>query len=230
MIGISQSGAGPDVAAVLEEAQKVGCETLAITNVEGSLVTRFANIVLNLEAGEEKSVAATKTYTASLLGAFMLVRVLDPSLPFALTELPGQEWFQICRDAADNLYSPLMGTGPFFSVGRGFSFSTANEVAIKLMECALIPCHAYSSADFQHGPKALAGEGSVILDFTGGLEDTLRQPAKFIQPPRPTRTVSDPLLPFWQIPFGQLMALRLARAKGLDPDHPKYIQKVTETL
>ncbi|MFX7167381.1 SIS domain-containing protein, partial [Acinetobacter baumannii] len=76
------------VSAILEEAQKVGCETLAITNVAGSRLTHDANITLNLEAGEERSVAATTTYTASLLAVFMLVRVLDPSLPFSLAELP----------------------------------------------------------------------------------------------------------------------------------------------
>lgn len=230
VIGISQSGAGPDVSAVLEEAQKAGCETLAITNVEGSRLTQHANILLHLGAGEEKSVAATKTYSASLLAAFMLVRVLDPSMPFASTELPGKDWFDTCRAHAETYYSEMLGAGPFFSVGRGFSFSTANEVAIKLMECALIPCHAYSSADFQHGPKALAGLGSVILDFTNGLAQTLHQPTTFILPPTPTRIVSDPLLPFWQIPFGQWMALRLARERGLDPDRPQYIQKVTETI
>lgn len=229
VIGISQSGAGPDVSAILEEAQKVGCETLAITNVAGSRLTHYANITLNLEAGEERSVAATKTYTASLLAVFMLVRVLDPSLPFSLAELPTREWFDACREEAELRASSLLGTGPFFSVGRGFSFSTANEAAIKLMECALIPCHAYSSADFQHGPKALAGVGSVIVDFTTTLADSLRQPATFIVPPSPSRTVSDPLIPFWQIPFGQWLALSSARAKSLDPDHPQYIQKVTET-
>lgn len=230
VVGISQSGAGPDVSAVLEEAQKAGCETLAITNVEGSRLTQHANIVLPLEVGEEKSVAATKTYTASLLAAFMLVRVLDPSMQFAAAELPRADWFERCRMATEKVLEPFDGAGPFFSVGRGFSFSTANEVAIKLMECALVPCHAYSSADFQHGPKALAGAGSVILDFTGSLEASLQQPATFILPPQLTRSVSDPLQPFWHIPFGQWLALNLARRRGLDPDHPQFIQKVTETI
>jgi glucosamine--fructose-6-phosphate aminotransferase (isomerizing) len=121
-----------------------------------------------------------------------------------------------------------------FALGRGFGFSTAQEAALKLMECALIPCKAYSSADFEHGPKALAGYGSAAISFDGPMPDLVEQGCQIIEAPRPplnsAGSIDGILNPIWDIVFGQWLALLSARARGLDPDDPRHIQKVTQTL
>jgi glucosamine--fructose-6-phosphate aminotransferase (isomerizing) len=121
-----------------------------------------------------------------------------------------------------------------FSLGRGFGFSTAQESALKLMECALIPCKAYSSADFEHGPKALAGHGSAAICFDGPKPDLAAQGCEILVAPTAPITrageIEGILSPVWDIIFGQWLALTSARARGLNPDDPRHIQKVTQTL
>jgi glucosamine--fructose-6-phosphate aminotransferase (isomerizing) len=227
VVGVSQSGAAPDVSEVLSVAREEGHFTLAITNEPDSRLAASAEHCLVLGTGEERSVAATKTYTASLLALHQLVAALDPSLPSPA--LPTDAWVAECLGAAQENSGILVRCQPLFTIGRGYSFATACEAAIKLMECALIPCKAYSSADFQHGPKALAAEGSAIVDFTGELSGVLDQPTEFVSVPLPPPEVSSEVAPIWQIVFGQWLALLSARARGLDADHPRFIRKVTAT-
>ena len=166
-VGISQSGAAPDVAEVLAHLRSQGHDTLAIANTPGSRITESAEHALLLHAGVEKSVAATKTYTTTLLALYELVRVLGGDLP--APELPGSEWMEQCRTAADDAVGPLLRSRILFALARGYSFCTANESALKLMECALLPCKSYSTADFEHGPRALAGHGSAAIVYGADL-------------------------------------------------------------
>jgi glutamine---fructose-6-phosphate transaminase (isomerizing) len=234
-VGISQSGAAPDVAEVLGHLREQGHDTLAITNTPDSRITNTAEHTVLLEAGGERSVAATKTYTATLLALYELVRALGGSLP-APDDLPGEEWLGSCAAAAEEGVGPLLRSQILFALARGYSFCTAQESALKLMECALLPCKSFSSADFEHGPKALAGHGSAAIVYGDELPYLTPQGCLVVQAPSITAEagkhegVEAAMAPIWEIFFGQWLALFAARARGLDPDDPQHIQKVTETL
>jgi glucosamine--fructose-6-phosphate aminotransferase (isomerizing) len=118
-------------------------------------------------------------------------------------------------------------------LARGFGYGTALETALKLMECALIPCKPFSSADFEHGPKALAGYGSCAICYDGPKPALSAQGCDIVvSPDLPSHAGAFDAIfaPFWDIVFGQWLALSCARARGLNPDDPRHIQKVTETL
>jgi glucosamine--fructose-6-phosphate aminotransferase (isomerizing) len=228
-VGISQSGAAPDVAEVLSSLRDEGHFTLGITNTPGSRLTREAEFTLLLNAGEERSVAATKTYTSSLLALYLTTRAMDAHLPDPASLLPDSAWVETARSSAQEAAQALLASdGPLFALGRGYGFSTAQETALKLMECALLPCKSYSSADFEHGPKALAGPGSVAISFDGPKPDLAAQGCRIVE--APVAPVPEEIRPLWDVIFGQRLALDAARARGLDPDDPQHIQKVTETL
>ncbi len=122
---------------------------------------------------------------------------------------------------------PVLRCSNLFSLARGYEFCTAQESALKLMECALLACKAYSVADFEHGPKALAGYGSAAIVYGEDCENLQKQGCIVVRAPH---SIDGPLSPIWDILFGQWLALTAARARGLNPDDPQHIQKVTETL
>lgn len=227
-VGISQSGSAPDVSEMLAMMREEGHATLAITNTEGSRLTKEAEFSIMLGAGKENSVAATKTYSASLLALYQLVRVLGGELPAPEGRLPSDNWVNEALNAAQGFSGPLLRSTPTFSLARGYSFCTALETALKLMECALVPCKAYSTADFEHGPKALAGHGSAAIVYGEAAQGLADQGCRILQ--APASQAPDALKPIWDIIFGQWLALCAARAHGLNPDKPDHIQKVTETL
>jgi len=231
-VGISQSGAAPDVAEVLTALREDGHTTVAITNTAGSRLTQEAETSVLLEAGLERSVAATKTYSASLLALYELVRALGAPIPAPLEFLPTDEWADRTLAAASEQSGTVVRSQPVFSLGRGFGFSTAQETALKLMECALIPCKAYSSADFEHGPKALAGHGSAAIAFDGPKPELAKQGCEILEAPAALGDdpATEALVPMWDVFYGQWIALSAARARGLNPDDPRHIQKVTQTL
>jgi glucosamine--fructose-6-phosphate aminotransferase (isomerizing) len=226
-IGISQSGEAPDVSEVLVAAREGGHATLAITNHPGSRVAKSADHVLPLDVGEELAVAATKTYTASLLAGYQLVRALGADLPDPSASLPDPEWIELCKTAASASLGPLLRFPTLFSLGRGYSFSSAEETALKLMECALLPSKSYSVADFEHGPKALAGWGTAAIVYGEVPASLAESAATLVRPPAES---DGPLGPMREIVFGQYLALFAARARGLDPDRPENLTKVTRTL
>jgi glucosamine--fructose-6-phosphate aminotransferase (isomerizing) len=225
-IGISQSGAAPDVAEVLAALREDGHATLAITNTPDSRITKEAEHTLLLDAGPEQSVAATKTYTASALALYEVVRALGAELP--VPYLPDEAWIERAYAAAEGSRGLVVRSNPVFSLGRGYGFSTAHESALKLMECALIPCKAYSTADFEHGPKALAGYQSAAISYDGPKPELAAQGCTII--PAPEAPAHETIRPIWDVIYGQWMALLAARARGLNPDVPQHIQKVTQTL
>lgn len=223
-IGISQSGAAPDVSEVIEHVRRQGHATLAITNTSDSRLAKAAEHTLCLGVGKESSVAATKTYSASLLALYQLVRamggsLLDPQLPDGNTVQDAQLW------ATKNL-GPFMRSQSVFSLARGYRFASAFETALKLMECALMPCKAYSTADFEHGPKALAIHGTATLLFGDAPESIRHSGTSLVSAPI---APDGPCAPFFDAIAGQCLALHAARARGLDPDSPVGLTKVTET-
>ena len=229
-IGISQSGAAPDVAEVLGYMKDQGHTTLAITNTAESRLTTVATKSLLLNCGAEESVAATKTYTSTLLALYQLVRALGGSLPSPT--LPDDAWIQSSHDIAQGFSGPLNRCNPVFAIARGYGFSTALETALKLMECALVPCKAYSAADFEHGPKALAGHGSAAISYFGALPGLRDQGCEILEVDRPLARTDElePIYPVWDIIVGQWLALHVARSRGLDPDKARHLSKVTKTL
>lgn len=225
-IGISQSGAAPDVSEVTASMREAGHPTLGITNTPGSRLTEAAEHSLTLDVGEERSIAATKTYTASLLAVVQLVRALGAELPDPKSSLPTDECVEGVRQMAENHAGLIVRSNPVFALGRGYGFCTALETALKLMECALIPAKSYSTADFEHGPKALAAHGSACILYGQAPPDAGTTDAEIVHFPGD----DEPYSPIRDIVFGQWLALLTARARGLDPDRAPRLSKVTKTL
>jgi glutamine---fructose-6-phosphate transaminase (isomerizing) len=256
VIGISQSGASPDVVGVVAAARRQGVPTVAITNTPGSPLATAAEHAIDLLAGPELAVAATKTYTAELTAIAMLsVGLLGEAAAFdALDTVPGaiEQALETEGDAARAAASraPISGC---VVLGRGFEYATARELALKLKELARVIADPYSSADFQHGPLALVEPGFPVLAVApsgaaaAGLlellatlrndhgadlivisdrDDALGLAAAGLALPA---GLPDWLMPIVSIVPGQLLALHLARAKGHDPDSPRHIRKVTLT-
>jgi glucosamine--fructose-6-phosphate aminotransferase (isomerizing) len=255
VIGISQSGASPDIVSVVEEGRRQGALTLAITNTPGSPIADAAEGAIHLQAGEEQSVAATKTYTTSLVAVAALSAALaqDEERARALAAIPDAA--QQVLDRAEAILEAVERYRYMEScviVGRGYNYATAFEIALKLKELTYTLADPYSSADFQHGPVALVEhgfpvmaivpEGATAEEMTGLLQQMRDRATETI--------VLSPLVdalalahtplalpagvPEWLSPIvavipGQIFALGLAEAKGLDPDHPRGLRKVTLT-
>jgi glucosamine--fructose-6-phosphate aminotransferase (isomerizing) len=224
-VAISQSGESPDVRAIVEQMNRQGHDTLAITNTPGSPLAQEAKFDLCLGVGDEMSIAATKTYTASLLAAHLLARRLGAMSGMPM--VPSREWLDECDAAAEESVDAVLNAQVVIALARGFSFATAQETALKLIECARIPCKSYSTADFAHGPKAIAGPGTVAIVFGEApviLEET---GCAVIMPPD---AGDGPDAPIREVVFSQFLALHAARRKGLDPDSAPNLSKVTRTL
>lgn len=240
VIGISQSGESPDVVAVLEEGRRQGAPTVAITNEGGSKLARAAELVLPLEAGPEVSVPASKTYTASLLAMALISQALDPDPAFdaALDRVPEAITRALEREPqVEALVPPLIGPRAIV-LGRGFNFSTAEEIALKLSETSYVLARAWSVADFEHGPIAVVEAGLPVVLIDGGglvaadLESVrARLEAKGCQVLHlyDVSGLPEELTPIPLAVLGQLLAHDVAAARGFDPDRPRTIQKVTRT-
>lgn len=225
VIGISQSGAGPDVSEVLGQLRRQGHLTLAVTNTAGSRLTQEAEHTILLDAGTEHAVAATKSYLTSLLALHEIVRAAGGNLEAPQT--PTAEWVASCRAAAERDLGALLRSSLSFSLARGYNFCTAHETALKMVECALLPCKAYSTADFAHGPKALATHGTAAIVYGETPENLAETGTLILQAPQSDKGTSAPM---WDVIYGQWLALLAARARGLDPDRPVGLSKVTMTL
>jgi len=254
-VGLSQSGRSPDIVAVLEAARADGSPTLAITNDTSSPLAGVADHVVALHAGAERSVAATKTYVTSLAALALLSAHLGGGgdLVAGLRAVPDLLARAIAgaRAAVDALAdpAPLAST---LTVGRGYNYATAFEVALKIRELTGGGAVAYSSADLLHGPVASVGPGSPVLlvaptgvvsadlaELAGSLRDRGARLAVIADDPALLAAADDPLplppgtpeelSPLVAVVPGQLLAARLAAAAGIDVDRPLGLAKVTET-
>jgi len=256
VVGISQSGESPDLVAVVEEGRRQGCPTLAVTNVAGSPLAVVADHTIVLRAGQERSIAATKTYTAQLTALAMLSTAIaqDGEWKRQLADVPGfvAAAHDVDRGAVLAAAATLKDAGHGVVLGRGFNFATAFEAALKAKELAYVAVEPYSSADFQHGPIALIDTGfaAVVINAAGAVsgevEDLLRaicergaRPVVISNLPSSLALAAAPIpipagMPEWLSPIaaivpGQLLAFHLSRLRGFDPDQPRGLKKVTKT-
>lgn len=170
LVGISQSGQSPDIVSVLEEGKRQGQPTLAITNDPGSPLAQAADFLLDLQIGEERAVAATKTYTAELTAIAMLSAAMTAVMTGeeeawqTLAQVPG--WAsQVLKNEAEIARTArrYRDMRQCVVLGRGYNYATAFEWALKLEELTYVLAYPYSPADFQHGPIALLESGFPVL-------------------------------------------------------------------
>ena len=255
VIGISQSGTGPDVTQVINNAAAQGALTIAVTNSPDSPLAQTARYCLALDAGLERSVAATKTYTAELtaLAALTAHWAQNDTLYTELAQLPEHMAAVLAN------IEPLTARAERFrfmtrcvTLARGFNYATAFEIALKLKELTYIVTEPYSSADFRHGPKALieadfpaiaiAPSGAIYADMLSLLHEIKTRGADLTvisdqQAALDLAALPIPLptdLPEWLSPIvavvpGQWLAMAVASAKGITLDAPRAITKVTNT-
>jgi glucosamine--fructose-6-phosphate aminotransferase (isomerizing) len=257
VIGISQSGRSPDIVSVIETSRQQGQPTLAITNAPASPLARAAEWVIDLQAGEEKAVAATKTYTTSLVALALLSAAISADRQSAADLGKVPLWMQsTLSQTADNLskierYTYITRSAV---IGRGFNYSTAFEAALKIKELTRIVTEPYSSADFLHGPISVLEAGFrfplLVIAPSGKTQKDLENFIATIKDRNAAAVVvsdhADMLaqadvpmrlpagIPEWLSPMvaiipAQMMALQLTLARGLDPDQPVGLKKVTET-
>lgn len=256
VIGISQSGRSPDIVAVVEEGRRQGAPTVALTNDAASPLAERADHVVDLRAGPELATAATKTYTTELLAVALLSAALDPPSAGESRDLAGLPGLIATALAAEpdarDLAAAHAGRQRAVVLGRGFSYASAREWALKLQEMALVAAMPYSAADFEHGPLALAEPGLPVLAVAPSGPELEAQVALLarlkenhgarllvISDASAARDIDEGLalpdgIPPWLAPIveilpAQLYAYHLTVARGLDPEHPRTINKVTET-
>ena len=249
-IAISQSGKSPDLVRTAEAAKAGGAYVIALVNVTASPLAELADTVVPLHAGPEKSVAATKSYIASLSAVLQLVAywAKDDALKQTLATLPAklrQAWEQDWIPAVET----LQGARNFFVVGRGAGFGIALEAALKFKETCGLHAEAYSAAEVKHGPMAIVNAGFPVLVFSqndetrAGVEDIVHdfaaRNAKVMTAgftldgtiTLPTVSDADAVIePVLFIQSFYKMANALSVARGYNPDEPPHLNKVTETV
>jgi glucosamine--fructose-6-phosphate aminotransferase (isomerizing) len=258
VVALSQSGRTPDVVEYTRRAREHGAPTFAITNDEGSELAAVAETTLPLAAGPERSVAASKTYVNQLAALALLAgaaagrvdELADGLTTVARTlrdALPSLE-AETARVAAAFAY-----VGRMYVIGRGTEFATAREIALKLTETCRVAAEPLTATDFVHGPIAAVDplfpvwtiatrdaslpavkeaaarvkDAGAMLVASGDAADEIAGAAfRLTVPPAPQPLLS----PLLSVVAGQLFAASLARAKGLDPDRPERLTKVTLAL
>lgn len=257
VLGISQSGAATDVIEVLNRARESGALTACITNEMDSDLARAAEFPLQISAGEELGIAATKTYTGSLALLALLSTALDDSRPERLEHLRRAanaiERSLRLDDAIHHLVQQYRDMTNCVILGRGFNQATAAETALKLTETSYVSAQSFSAADFLHGPIAqiaagfpcllFAPEGKAFAPMVAVAEKLRAQhpalisfahDAAFLAGSETAVRVPD-AVPEWVSPLvyivaGQLFAYWLAVERGNNPDAPRGLTKVTQTV
>ncbi|GGP88171.1 SIS domain-containing protein [Streptomyces roseolilacinus] len=253
VITVSQSGGSPDLVASTRAAREAGAITLAVTNNPDSPLAAVSEYHVDVLAGPEKALPATKTYTASLLALYLFVEGLaggDGSAARALPDLAARILAR--QDEVRALAARYRFAERMVITSRGYGYPTAKEAALKLMETSYIPALSYSGADLLHGPLAMVDNVSpVIAVVTGGRGGEALQPVLdrlrgrgadlFVVGPRaqveaasagfvlPVDGLPEELQPILEILPLQLLAYEVTIARGQDPDAPRALAKVTET-
>lgn len=250
-IAISQSGRSPDLLTAVEAHKRAGAYVVALVNDEDSPLAALADTLLPLKAGPEKSVAATKSYIASLAGLAAIAAAWagDEALETALSDLPEllKKAFNLDWSAA---LPVLQAARNLFVIGRGYGLAVAQEAALKLKETCALHAEAFSSAEVRHGPMAIVGDGFPILalatvdtagegvrevasefaergaavllaDAAGPLDGAIHMPSL---------TTAPALEPILLIQSFYRLANAVSLARGLNPDTPPHLNKVTRTL
>jgi len=251
-LAISQSGASPDLVRVMATARTGGAMRIAIINTPDSKLAQQAEWVLPQRAGTERAVAATKTFVLTLVSLVRLVAawIQDTALAESLQHLPDRLHTALTCDWSPALPVLAAADRGAYVIGRGPGLAIASEAALKLKEIANLHAEAVSAAEVQHGPRAVADGGFPVLAFAlddPGGQDTRARAAEFaaagvpvclaacapagigmhLPLPPPLHPLLDPIpaiVAFYQF------AEALARRRGLDPDRPRGLRKVTETI
>ncbi len=249
-IAISQSGKSPDIVAMAENARRGGSLTVALTNVIASPLAKACDLALDISAGPELSVAATKTYVNSVVAALLLIMGMTKdrnlaeamhSLPDALAAAIRVDWSPLC--------AALEGRSSLYILGRGPGYAIACEAALKFKETSGMHAEAYSSAEVMHGPVSIVGEGFPVLALAArdkaelgiaAIADQLvGQGARvFATSDKVTRASALPFAATGHPLTDALVQIAsfygfvemLARQRGFDPDEPRHLRKVTETI
>ncbi|WP_251976817.1 SIS domain-containing protein [Salinicola avicenniae] len=249
-LAISQSGASPDLVATQQALAGGGARTLALVNANESPLAAASDSALSLQAGEERSVAATKSFLATLSASAHLIAAWAENddlleaiqrLPTRLEQAASMEW-----QAA---VTALVETDRLLVVGRGAGLAVAQEAALKFKETCSLQAEAFSAAEVRHGPMALIEPGYPVLVFAppGPEQRGLLELAAWLEsvgarvlvaadagvPRRHLPLIDaghDDLQALSVIQSFYLMAAQLAQARGQNPDHPRHLQKVTRTL
>jgi glutamine---fructose-6-phosphate transaminase (isomerizing) len=249
VLGISQSGASPDVVAVLAAAQAQGCVTVAVTNDPASPMAAAATHVIALQTGEEQSVAATKTYTTSLAAAAALAAGIagDAEKTRELAGVPDALRRQLARlGGIDEAADAAADWSRLAVIGRGANYATAFEAALKIKELAGVAAEPASPADFLHGPVAMLDPGFPVLaimpsgpagaairDVLAAAHERDADVTVIGDAPGERQLAVEPV-PEWLSPLcavipAQLLAVGAAERRGVDVDRPVGLQKVTRT-
>lgn len=263
VVGVSQSGASTDVNVCLEAARDQGAMTLGVTNESGSPLAGLVDEVFPVLAGPELSVAATKTYTGQMLAFYLLARALGGAIDSErLRAIPETvEAFLVLRTDVRQLSERYRFMERAVVLARGLNYANALELSLKLMETCYVTAERFSTADFRHGPIALAERDFPVFlwappgPMAAGAEAIVKKLRELeaetvVMAPNgsaalkgATRSIVLPSIPgesdarpadlYSPIPYiipGQLFAATLAVQKGIDPDRPRTLRKVTKTL
>ena len=251
VVAVSQSGGSPDLVSFVDMARDRGAATLTLTNAGDSSLARAADEVVDIAAGAETAVAATKTYTGELLA---LAALFGPDDVVArLPELPdlAREVLDAAADPVAELASAYRFVTRLITSGRGYSSASASEAALKLMETSYVSAQGMSSADLLHGPVAVLDESVPLLCFASQGPDAAEL-ADLVAlagsrgvdvdvigdgtvagrrlPPLLPAGVAPELRPVLEILPAQLLAAETAVGRGIDPDAPRGLHKVTRTF
>jgi glucosamine--fructose-6-phosphate aminotransferase (isomerizing) len=255
VVGISQSGEGTDINLVLEAAKRQGGYTVGITNEKNSPLAKLVDDVFLVHAGRQQSVAATKTYTGQLMVFYLLAAALGTDVTIeSVSEIPDRvkEALKLLSELRE-LVERYRYMDHCVVVGRGINYGNAFEFSLKLMETCYVIAERFSAADFLHGPIALIERDfpafifmppgptfQSMRDLTQRLRKLRAEVVAITGPgtsiPAATRVIRVPgKIPeiYTPIPYivpGQLFAALLAEIKGLDPDKPRSLNIVTQTV
>lgn len=252
VVGISQSGQSPDLLAVVAEGRSRGRPTIAITNDPNSPLAAIADTVVPLGAGPERAVAATKTYTATLLAVAEIAAAMAGSSERDSDLLAVPEAVAGTLETEKEIRSSASNVGPIRDcvvLGRGFNYATAFEWALKLQEMAYVLAHPFSTADFAHGPFAVLEHRFPVLAVAmqGPMFAVTVEMLERIRHERAANliTVTDradlggrvmvvPQVAEWLTPIpaivaAQIFTAAMAEVRGIDPEKPRGLEKVTRT-
>ncbi|MGP4019464.1 SIS domain-containing protein [Saccharopolyspora sp. 5N708] len=252
LISVSQSGGSPDLLEVTESGRQRGALTVAVTNTADSPLNSAAELSVDIRAGRERAVAATKTYSATLLALYLLVDAVrggtgahaEPIPDLATTAL------DTGREAVAEAVRSYRFAERMVTTGRGYSLATASEAALKLAETSYLSARAYSGADLLHGPVAALDADTAVLALSsnGRGGDAMREVLDAVHERGadicaigsaasnvrashriPVPACAEELAPVLEVLPVQQLALGLALARGFDPDNPRGLKKVTRT-
>ncbi|MGH8962511.1 MAG: SIS domain-containing protein [Jatrophihabitantaceae bacterium] len=250
-VAVSQSGGSPDLVDSVTAARGCGALTVAVTNAPESALASAAELQVDVRAGTELAVAATKTYTAELIALYLLLAGEDAARSAARLPDAAAETLALASPGVADAAARYRYTSRLVTTARGYSYPTAREAALKLMETSYVSAQAFSGADLLHGPLAMIDAdvpviavtspgrgGSAMIAVVQRLRESGADVLQVGSPDGPgsehglaiaSDGVGEELLPILEILPLQQLAWQLAVTRGEDPDRPRGLSKVTRT-